>query len=72
MFFFPAIYLVSFIFRTSYWIVYKTTTGIYYLYKNHNVKLIKDKEPNINHKKKDTIELNNIVKLESSNIIYLD
>ena len=32
------------IFKTSYWVVTKTASGIYYLYKNNNLKLLKDKD----------------------------
>lgn len=43
MFLFPAIYIIDILIKTSCWIVYKTGKGIYYLYKNHGYKLLKDK-----------------------------
>ena len=43
MFLFPAIYIIDIFIKTSCWIVYKTGKGIYYLYKNHGYKLLKDK-----------------------------
>ena len=43
MFLISTFIFANIVFKTSYWIVTKTASGIYYLYKHNNLKLIKDK-----------------------------
>lgn len=55
MFLFPAIYIIDILVKTSCWIVYKTGQGIYYIYKNHGYKLLKDKKEKVKEEESNTI-----------------
>ena len=62
MFLISTFIFANIIFKTSYWVITKTASGIYYLYKHNNLKLIKDK---INNKDK----FNNKDKIEDNNLL---